>query len=150
MAYKGYKNLSGKFWYDIKYSAKKRNIDFCDKLTIEYAWDLFIKQDKKCALSGLDIELYPDLKTRNTASLDRKNSSGSYNIDNVQWLHKSVNNLKHNLTNEETVKLCRKIFVNDLYCNRQNWPEYFINMAYLVASKSRDPSSKFGFVFTDD
>ena len=150
MAYKGYNDLSGKYWYDIQYSARKRGITFCPNLKIEYAWDLFIKQDKKCALSALDIQLYPDLKRRNTASLDRIDSSLGYNQDNIQWLHKSVNNLKHNLNNKETAELCRKIFINDLYSNRQNWPEYFINMAYLVASRSRDPSSKCGCVFTDE
>lgn len=148
--YKGYYDLSGKYWYDIQYRANKKNINFSRDLTIEYAWDLFIKQNKKCALSGLDIALYPDIKTRNTASLDRIDSLKGYEIDNIQWLHKKINNLKCNFTNKETVDLCRKIFINDLYSNRQNWPEYFINMAYLVASRSRDPSSKCGCVFTDE
>ncbi len=91
--YKGYQDLSGKYWYDIKYSANKRNIAFCPKLTIKYAWELFLKQNKKCALSGLDIELYPDIKRRNTASLDRIDNSKGYYRNNIQWLHKSVNNL---------------------------------------------------------
>jgi dCMP deaminase len=112
--YKGYYDLSGKYWYDIKYCAAKRKINFSNKLTIEYAWDLFVKQDKKCALSGLDIALYPDIKTRNTASLDRIDSSKGYEIDNVQWLHKKVNNLKCDFNNEETVNLCRKIVKNSM------------------------------------
>lgn len=149
MAYKGYNDLSGKYWYDIQYNARRRNIPFCTKLTIKYAWDLFIKQDKKCALSGLDIELYRS-KIRNTASLDRIDSSLGYTRKNVQWLHKSVNNLKCGLNNKDTIDLCRKIFLRDLYCNRRDWPEYFVNMAYLVASRSRDPSSKCGCVFTDE
>jgi dCMP deaminase len=148
--YKGYENLSGKYWYDIKYNAKKRGISFSDKLTIKYAWDLFIKQNKKCALSGLDIELYPDIKTRNTASLDRINNSKGYSKCNIQWLHKSVNTLKYKMTNEETIELCRKIFFNDLSARRPDWPEYFINMAKLVSTRSRDPSTKCGCIFTDN
>lgn len=148
--YKGYKDLSGKYWSDVKYGAKRRGIPFSKDLTIEYAWELFIKQEKKCVLSGLNIELYPDIKTRNTASLDRIDNSKGYSRCNIQWLHKSVNVLKHKMTNEETIELCRKIFLRDLYCNRRDWPEYFINMAYIIASRSRDKSTKHGCVITKD
>jgi len=147
--YKGYYDLSGKYWYDLKYNANKRGLSFCPDLTIEYAWELFLKQNKKCALSGLDIALYPDIKTRNTASLDRKDNTKGYSKDNIQWLHKSVNNLKYKMSNEETIEVCRKIFFNDLAIRRPDWPEYFINVAKLVSTRSRDPSSKCGCVFTD-
>lgn len=44
----------------MKRNAKKRNIYWSDDLTIEYLWDLYLKQDKKCALTGLEISLRKD------------------------------------------------------------------------------------------
>lgn len=145
--YKGYEDLSSKYWSSIKYRAKKRNIKF--SLDIKYAWDLFVKQNKKCALSGYDIELFRDSKTYNTASLDRIDSSKGYIKNNVQWLHKDVNNLKGIMDNKTTIDLCKKIFFNNLKENRPDWPTYFINMAYIASTRSRDPSTKCGCVLTD-
>jgi dCMP deaminase len=150
MAYKGHGDLSGKKWGDIKYCAQRRGISFDENLTIEYAWGLFLEQNKKCAMSNLDIFLFKSQSPRrDTASLDRINSSIGYTKDNIWWLHKDVNNLKGSMSKEETVKLCKKIYLEDIKQNRQSWPEYFINMAYLVASRSRDPSTKCGCVITD-
>lgn len=148
--YKGYEDLSGRFWSSIQYSANKRNIYFDPDLTIEFAWNLFVKQDKKCALSGIDITLSRTSKINNTASLDRIDSKLSYTKDNVQWLHKNVNNLKGSLSSQDTVDLCRKIYLKNLKDNRPDWPEYFMNMAYIISVRSRDPSTKCGCVFTDE
>lgn len=146
--YKGFKELSGKYWYDIQYNARKKGIDF--DLDIEYAWDLYIRQNKKCALSGLDIELYRSSKKRNTASLDRVDSSMGYYKDNIQWLHKNVNNLKGTFSNKDTIGICKKIFLEDLKSNRPDWPEYFMNIAYMISVRSKDPATKIGCVLTDE
>lgn len=145
--YKGIGDLSGRDWSRIKYSAKKRNIEFSDDLTIDFAWQLFLDQNKKCKLSNLPIELYRS-RIKNTASLDRIDSSGIYSKDNVQWLHKDINNLKGSLSNKDTIDLCRRIYINNSL-NIPSWPEYFINMAYMVSSRSKDPSTKCGCVITD-
>ena len=90
--YTGYKDLSGSYWVAIKNRAFKKQIIF--DIDIEYAWDLLISQNRKCALSGLDIYLSPNLKKkRNSASLDRINNDLGYIYGNVQWLHKDVNNI---------------------------------------------------------
>jgi len=36
-----------------------------------------------------------------TASLDRINSSKGYTLDNVQWVHKTVNIMKQGLSDED-------------------------------------------------
>ncbi len=109
--FKGYKEIHGVFWQRIIDSAKKRNIEF--DITIEYIWNLFIKQNRKCALSGLSlcftkttIEL---MHGGATASLDRKDSSKGYVKDNVQWVHKKVNKIKQDLQEKELVELCKTI-----------------------------------------
>jgi hypothetical protein len=82
-------------------------------VTIEYAWDLFLKQDKKCALSGISLEISGTGKY-NTASIDRIDSSKGYEPDNVQWVHKDINFMKGILSQEYFIDLCRKIHMNNI------------------------------------
>lgn len=106
----GYKELSGTFWFSIKESARKRKIPF--NLTIQEVWELYIKQNKKCALSGIDIYFSPTLKEqkeKGTVSLDRIDSKGIYCINNVQWVHKKINNMKQNLDEKEFIEFCKII-----------------------------------------
>ena len=111
----GYKDISGRFWYAIKNNAEKRGIKF--DITIEYAWDLFLKQNNKCALSGLEIDVINGGSQRKigfwcTASLDRINNSEGYVIGNVQWVHKLINRMKMDLPEDLFFKLCTLISKN--------------------------------------
>ena len=47
--------ISDTFWSRIIKSAEKRNHTF--SITKEYVWGLFLKQNGKCALSGLEIKI---------------------------------------------------------------------------------------------
>jgi hypothetical protein len=101
--WKGYGEIPGKYWYQMINGAKSRNLTFL--LTIEKAWDIFLKQDKKCALTGTPIQLnHPK-----TASLDRIDSSKGYTEDNVQWVHLKVNVMKMDLSEKELYNWCEKI-----------------------------------------
>lgn len=94
---KGFGDISGSFWALIKSGAAKRNIPF--DLNIKDAWDLYLKQNRLCALSGIEIYFAPTTNKRDkkyqTASLDRIDSSKGYTIDNVQWVHKDANIMKN-------------------------------------------------------
>jgi hypothetical protein len=111
--FKGHKDIAGFFWGKIKKSAKKRQLEF--NITIEYIWDLYLKQEKKCAISGENLKMtnsFSDTQTNEdaqTASLDRIDSSKGYVIGNVQWVHKHVNMMKQNYPQDYFVKLCKKI-----------------------------------------
>lgn len=97
---KGCGEMSGTHFARMKRHAKKRKINF--DLTPEFLWELFIKQGRKCALTG--VELIFQSKTLifdGTASLDRIDSSKHYTEDNVQWVHKTVNNIKQSLTEKD-------------------------------------------------
>ena len=109
--WKGYEEISGKFFYKIKQMAIKRNIIF--DITIKQIWDLFIKQNKKCALSGLPLN-FPSIVGKNdgTASLDRIDSNKGYSIDNIQWLHKNINNIKWDFTQKEIINYCKLVTEN--------------------------------------
>lgn len=103
--YKGCHLLSGETWCFIKQNAKQRNIEF--DITIEYAWELFEYQQRKCALSNIIITLSPtgiDRVKKQTASLDRIDSSTGYIEGNVQWVHKHINRIKGVLTEDELFK----------------------------------------------
>lgn len=104
----GYAELSGKYWGGIQNSAKKRRHTF--DITKEYVWELFLRQGRKCALSGLPI-FFND--TRNsieqTASLDRIDSSIGYFEGNVQWVHKDVNKMKNVFSQEYFIHMCKLI-----------------------------------------
>ena len=104
--YLGCNDLSGKHWNSIKRHAKERNLEV--NLTIEEAWNKFEKQNKKCALSGVDITLTRNNKQQ-TASLDRIDSKKDYSTDNIQWVHKDINMMKRDLNNNDFITYCKKI-----------------------------------------
>lgn len=107
-----YGDLSDTFWGRIIKSAKIRNIEF--NITKEFAWKLFLKQNKKCALSNLDLIMEKSMNRKKgcaniTASLDRIDSSKGYIENNIQWVHKDVNKMKQELNEDYFKELCKKI-----------------------------------------
>lgn len=112
---KGFGLLSGEYWSLIVSGANSRNYEF--DITIEYAWNLYLLQDKKCALSGLKIVFEPncvhtknvDFRRKRTASLDRIDSSKGYVEGNVQWVHKDINIMKNRFKQDYFIKICKLI-----------------------------------------
>jgi len=98
-AWRGYGEISLNYWNIVKRGASERGISF--NLTIEDAWDLFLKQERKCALTGIPIVFNKTFngQTSKTASLDRIDSTKGYDISNVQWIHKKINFFKGNMNN---------------------------------------------------
>lgn len=109
--YTGYEDISGKFWATLKQSARLRNVELT--ITIQEAWELFLHQNKKCALTGLELTLPESYRSVHasywTASLDRINSDEGYTKENCQWVHKDVNLCKQGYTQEYFIRLCNLI-----------------------------------------
>lgn len=106
--FKGFKEMGSRFCSNAKRRAQKNNWDF--NLTSKFLYQLFEKQNKKCALSGLDIKFsLNNERSKGTASLDRIDSSKGYVRDNVQWVHKDVNKMKNVFSNEYLIELCKNI-----------------------------------------
>ena len=106
--WRGYKEISGLRWSAVQRGASSREIPFC--LTIEKAWEIFEKQSRKCALSGVPIYFDKGYKgPLGTASLDRIDSSAGYAVGNVQWVHKDINRMKMDLTQDDFIKLCARV-----------------------------------------
>lgn len=105
--FKGYKEVPLQFLTN-KISAKNWEVN----VDCEFIYNLWIKQNKKCALSGLDISFENISSIRSyscTASLDRIDSSKPYNKDNVQLVHKHVNIMKNNHNQQYFINLCQLI-----------------------------------------
>ncbi len=107
--WKGYGEISSNYWCRVIRSAKSRNIEL--NITIEDAWKQWLKQNGKCALTGwiLQFALTAKKSSNATASLDRIDSSKPYTKDNIQWVHKDINRLKVNFSEEYLLKICRDI-----------------------------------------
>lgn len=103
--WKGYKHIPFN-WFS-KYflrGKKKRTGD----ITIEQVYDLWIKQNQKCALSQIPINWNDDGK-KHTCSIDRINSLKEYVIENIQLVHKDVNLMKNKFNNEYFIQMCKLI-----------------------------------------
>ena len=103
-----YKEISGVYLWSIRNSAKNRNFSF--EVTPEYLWNLYLDQNKKCVLSGVELKFGDGLNMKNqTASLDRIDSSKGYIVGNVQWVHKEVNRLKTDMPQDEFLEWVQTI-----------------------------------------
>lgn len=101
-----YGDIGGYLWSNIKISAKRRRIPFT--ITSQDAWTTYQNQGGICALSGrvLYFADQNDRFDKQTASLDRIDSSKPYELGNIQWIHKDVNIIKGKLTVEDLLYYC--------------------------------------------
>lgn len=97
-----YNEISGTHYGNIRYNAlygRKKEIEF--NVTQEYIWDVFIKQNRRCAITNTPIFFGKKKKDETTASLDRIDSTKGYIEGNVQWVHKNINLMKKTLSDED-------------------------------------------------
>lgn len=103
--------LPHSFWTNVQRNAKKRNIPM--EISKEQCYDLLIKQKYRCALSGLEIYMSLNesehMEGSTTASIDRIDSAKGYYLDNIQWIHKDVNYMKHTFDQQYFLDICEKI-----------------------------------------
>lgn len=108
----GYEEICGSYWYAVKSNARKRGLEFA--ITLEYAWNIFLQQERKCALSGR--HLVHAAKTQRdshqkeqTASLDRIDSGKGYFPGNVQWIHKDLQRMKWAFSDDYFIRTCGEV-----------------------------------------
>ena len=89
-------------WFNGKVRrAKQRDYEFT--ITIEQIWDIYIAQDKVCALTGVPIAF------NSTASLDRVDNAIGYTPENIQIVHKDVNYMKYVYQQDYFIKMCNLV-----------------------------------------
>jgi cytidyltransferase-like protein len=101
--WKGGKYISGEYYSQIKHNSKLKKFKF--NMSIKYLEELYENQNKKCKFTGDDIS-FED----NTASLDRIDSSKGYVKGNVQWVHKDINKIKNNKTDNDFINYCIRLY----------------------------------------
>jgi hypothetical protein len=110
-SWQGVGNLSGEFFNRLKRNAIKRGIIF--DLTKEFLWDLYEKQNGKCALTGLNISLADKSPEKDnlscTASVDRIDSEKGYQEDNIQWVHQDLNFMKQRFKQDHFINMCKLV-----------------------------------------
>lgn len=103
--------ISNSMWNLILIRANKKDHEVT--ISKEEAYILFLKQDKKCKLSGVDIRFSRNssdyLNRGQTASLDRIDSTKGYIKGNVQWVHKYINLMKGSMKDEEFIRYCTNV-----------------------------------------
>jgi hypothetical protein len=115
---KGYEDISGNQWSQIKSQAKRKNIQF--NIRIEEAWEIYKLQHEQCAYTGKKLEFsgYPFDSKKNTAVLDRINTKKQFVQYNCQWIHKDIAHIKpQSMSKKEFLSLINDCFT---YSNLKN------------------------------
>ena len=102
-------NISLTLYKKIEHQASVRGVEF--NVTPENLESIF---NGHCYLSGIKIKLGTYSRTKGiqdigNASLDRIDSNKGYVKDNVAWVYKPINVMKHILSVNDFIELCRKI-----------------------------------------
>ncbi len=114
--FRGHEELPGRLFRCWQKGAELRGFSF--EVTIEYVWQLFVQQERRCALTGLPLCFSRKTAQQKltTASLDRIDSGLGYIEGNLRWVHKVVNIMRRNMTDDVFLYWCRSV-VNFLGVN---------------------------------
>lgn len=110
--WKGGEVVPGVFLTKAKLAAKRRSRDIAFDVSLEYLEKLWLSQNSQCAYTGWPIN-FGKSGVEQTASLDRIDSSIGYIEGNVQFVHKDVNIMKHELSDSRFREICRAITERD-------------------------------------
>lgn len=114
--WKGYGEISGAWWnwHVLRENKQRTRVRVPVSITIQEAWDLFLKQERKCALTGLPLQISRSgSDVGATASIDRIDSSKGYETGNIQWVHKDINFMKRNYDINYFKKMCDLVCANN-------------------------------------
>lgn len=110
--WKGYEEITSSYISSCIKGANLRNLSW--NITPEIMWNQYIKQNRLCNLSGIPIHFALTRKKYKvqTASLDRIDNTLGYEPTNIQWLHKDINKMKMDLSQDRLIELCERIYKN--------------------------------------
>lgn len=117
--WKGYREIPYNWFSRYFLRGKKKNKRIGD-IQIEDVYNIWIKQHKKCALSGVNIGFYDvfssatNKHTNHSCSIDRIDSSKEYTIDNIQLVHKDINIMKNKYSQTYFIKMCKLIVEKEI------------------------------------
>lgn len=110
--WKGFEEIPQSWFHRFVMYSKKNEFE----ITIEQVWNLYLLQNRKCALTNLPIDFVHENKRGDkirgikcSASIDRKNSLLGYTLDNIQLVHKDVNIMKNKYDQEHFINICKLV-----------------------------------------
>lgn len=109
--WKGYEEIPGQFYSYLKHNAKVRNHVF--EISIQDLWNLYLKQNRKCALSGVCLMMPSSKLIDGNTSLDRIDNLKGYITGNIQWVHKHINIMRGKLDIATFKNYCKLIVNNE-------------------------------------
>lgn len=97
------------FWKRVEFNCKHNEFEL--SLTRKDAEEIFLKQNKCCALTGVKMTIPTSNKRQegDMASLDRINSDIGYTKDNCWWVLREVNRMKNMYPLDQFIDLCTLI-----------------------------------------
>lgn len=78
-------------------NSKRKNIEF--SLTLNILNNVYIKQNKKCAITGIEMKIRKRNEKKNLfhASIDRIDNEKGYSEDNIQFVLLGINYMRNTL-----------------------------------------------------
>lgn len=108
--YKKHEEIIGAVFTKLLSVARARNLEVAPDVDLPYLYDLFINQNRKCALSNKELTLPKVGKDFSAnASIDRIDSSKGYIRGNIQWVDKKINFMKQEYSQHEFIELCKAV-----------------------------------------
>lgn len=106
------KNKSDKYSGFREHLRRIKNRDKECMIGLDYLLEIWELQKGICPYTGVELK-NPSYSKKNckitTASLDRIDSSKGYIKENIQFTSIAINTMKNNMSNEETINLCKII-----------------------------------------
>lgn len=106
----GNQEIAGHYIKRLESNAKRREIEF--NIDVDDIWNQFLKQERCCALTGWPLRFEKDTRKRTdqTASVDRIDSDKVYIPENIQIVHKDINFIKSDYSQEEFLYIVNSIY----------------------------------------
>jgi len=106
-----YRGIRVSWFNKFKVCAETRNLEW--NLTLDDIADIYERQDKKCALTGWDIQ-FPEIghPCNFSCSIDRVDSKKHYTIDNIQLVDGRVNMMKGKWEQDLFIQACKAVSKN--------------------------------------
>ncbi len=103
------KNAMCKLVHACRNGDKKKNLNLENTITLAQARELLVKQNNRCAISGVEFVNSNDKRFALRMSIDRKDNTKGHTLDNCQFILLAINYGKSNKTNDEAIQYVKEI-----------------------------------------
>lgn len=105
-----YKDIPISWFEEKRRRAVQREKEF--EIDIKYIWGVYLRQNRKCALSGLPLDFSKDTEI-GVVSLDRIKNDKGYVKRNIQLVHKDINFMKYVYDQKYFINMCKLVAENN-------------------------------------